>query len=186
MGVFVARFVGVTCPSRRVDVRRVRVDLRTGAASDLSSVENRNTSCTHMPRRSTPIATIAVTVAGSDMSSLSSCMVAAKGRARVGQCAPDARAAMRRFSAAAANGYLVRQNGIAKTVFWLCCYAPSKPTAKTPRANASRRTMRVAMRGALLLASLALLSSPARDAPRPGLSVAPFGGFRPRWRWIWR
>ena len=36
--------------------------------------------------------------------------------------------------------------------------------------------MRVAMRGALLLASLALLSSPARDAPRPGLSVAPFGG----------
>ena len=32
------------------------------------------------------------------------------------------------------------------------------------------------MRGALLLASLALLSSPARDAPRPGLSVAPFGG----------
>ena len=36
--------------------------------------------------------------------------------------------------------------------------------------------MRVALRGALLLASLALLSSPARDAPRPGLSVAPFGG----------
>ena len=36
--------------------------------------------------------------------------------------------------------------------------------------------MRVAMRGALLSASLALLSSPARDAPRPGLSVAPFGG----------
>ena len=86
VGVFVARFVGVTCPSNRVDVRRARVDLRTGAASDLSSVDNRNTSCTHMPRRSTPIATTAVTVAGSDMSSLSSCMVAAGGE-RAGQCA---------------------------------------------------------------------------------------------------
>jgi hypothetical protein len=36
--------------------------------------------------------------------------------------------------------------------------------------------MRAAVRGALFLASIALLSSPSRHAPRSGLGVSPFGG----------
>ena len=98
VGVFL---VGVTWPSSLVDVLRALVDLRTGAESLFKRVAKRNTSWTIIPRPKTPIATTAVTVPGSDMSSLSSCMAAAwegRGRRRVWEVSEERRSVGRNES----------------------------------------------------------------------------------------